>query len=304
MKSFHVLTSFVVCPVKTGYFLEMKVQTQSIKKIILLFAFVLTGTQAQAQKDTASLLVLIDLSSSMSKHRAKLVQLAPLVEEAMKKSSCKIQVGVGNIEYVKPRHANNLKPWGRPAWVTKDTPDGPDKIYQRISDPEGVVYPDGDEDRYGLASSGSEITYSSLVDSIKKNIDAFKTSSVVGTILLTDAAPSFEKYTPEQAARMIHDLLGSKTSYISAVIGPELSKGMMVPDQSLFQCVPDFNGTQLTPGSLLSTSNWETKDIEAINKFTKSVRGSQWDICQPNYDRELQQLIYQILIAGGCLAIS
>ncbi len=267
-----------------------------------------------AKKDVASLLVLIDLSPSMDSHRMKMTKLAPLVEAAMERSRCEFQVAVGSILY-KDFSFSTLTPWaepGGPAWVTQETPDGPQKIHDRIAFPHDTVHPTHDGDQHkGIPQSGDELTYSSLVESLQTNWDRLQDSQVIGTILLSDSVPAYETYTPQQAVDQIKQQLGN-IPYLSAQIVADVRSGMMVEPTHLFNsqtgekiplCGPDHEGDQI-PGFMLNTSHWESKNPDAINQFTDILYAEQWDICEPEYDEQLKKFIETILLVGGCLPLS
>ncbi len=273
-----------------------------------------SANNGTTKKDVASLLVLIDLSPSMKPHRMKMTKLAPLVKAAMEKSRCEFQVAVGSILY-KDFSFSSLTPWAEPGgelWVTQDTPEGPQKIHDRIAFPHDTVHPTHDGDQHkGIPRSGDELTYSSLVESIATNWDQLRDSQVIGTILLTDAVPAYETYTPQEAVNQIKQRLGN-IPYLSAQIVADVYSGMMVEPNHLINsqtgekiplCGPDHEGDQ-TPGFMLSTSHWKSKNPDAINQFTDILYAEQWDICEPEYDEKLRKFIESILLVGGCLPVS
>ncbi len=285
----------------------------------LLFLFHLTNLKAvhaatgARESGVASLLVLIDLSPSMNSHRMKMKQLAPLVKDAMESAQCEFRVAVGSIHY-KNFPTSRLTPWAEPGgdlWVTQDTPQGADKIYDRITFPHETVYPgfDGDQNP-GIPSSGNETTYSSLVDSINTNWESLQDSDVIGTILLTDAVPAYESYSPKDAADLIKQKVGNRP-YLSAMIVANVFSGMMVQPNVVYDsngygsqiCGPDHEGGQ-EPGWMLNTDEWVSKNPDAINQFNEIIYGEQWDICEPEYDQKLKSFIEKVLLVGGCLPLS
>lgn len=279
-----------------------------MKTLILLLCIISFSSFSSAQdsiteRKKATILVLIDLSSSMPRHRKKLTQLAPIVKEAMERSQCDIKVGVGGIHYNDNKKVS-MKPWGKPAWITKDMENGSKVIADRIEFPYETIFnrqlSEEDEDR--LPNGNSERTYSSIVKSIEANLAELKGQAVVGTLLVTDAAPGYELFTPIDAKSKIKSLL-SDTPYVSGVIGPQLWEGMKIPslnnDQERLHCQTDFHGTQ-TPGAFVNKSSWTTQDIESLNEFVKETRGWKWDVCEPTYDRSLQEFLQMILDAAGC----
>ncbi|MEM7645887.1 MAG: hypothetical protein AAF203_03155 [Pseudomonadota bacterium] len=279
--------------------------TQRFFVSFLLVTLLWQPAMAMPKAKLASILILMDLSGSMNRHQQKLQAIAPIIEKAMENSRCSYQVGVANIAYEDRK--TDLTPFGTPAWITDDMEEGPKEIASRISNPIRAIYgeEEWDDEDSGvggppdLPSGTKEKTYSSLVSSLEHNFHKIKDSDVIGTLLLTDAVPAFETWTPEVAEQKIHSLTGS-TPYISAVIGPDLSTGFVMPEPQA--CSPDFQNSQLA-GNPLNMEGWLTRDVYAIDQFTKNVYGSQWNICKNDYDEQLRQFIESILAAGECLLV-
>ena len=265
-----------------------------------LFAVSLTTLASpNTESPNATLMILLDLSTSMDIHRSKLTALAPILKESLEDNACRFNVMVGNIAY-KGHDANlfYLKPIGDPAVVTESTPDGPEIIYNRILDPIGSAVNPAKVMRRG----GLERTYSSIAMSIQANKKILQDSDVVGALLLTDAAPGFEKYTPEDAYGSIMESLGPKTAFYSGIISPHLTNGMTVPESHL-NCPIDFS-TKQTVGQPIDHLGFVTHNMSAINEFSNWVGGLQWEICEPDYNQRLRVFINTILAIAGCKPIS
>lgn len=247
----------------------------------------------------ATLMVLLDLSTSMDVHRTKLASLAPILRDTLKENSCQFEVIIGNIAY-KGHDANlfYLKALGDPAVINESTPGGPDIVYNRIMDPVGTAANPAKVMKRG----GLERTYSSIAMSIKANQKLLKESDVVGTLLLTDAAPGFEKYLPDEAYQEISKTLGYGTLFYSGIIAPTLNNEMTIPTSHL-TCPIDFS-TRQSVGSPIDPYGFFTPDMNAINEFSQIVGGLQWDVCEPNYDLRLRTFINTILSIAECKPIS
>ncbi len=282
---------------------------RDFKRICISFIVFLISYSVYANesvKDKVGLLVMLDMSASTKNHRQKLKNLAPIVRKAMESSSCDFKIGVGNIAYDNLRR-NDLKPWGQPSFVTADTPNGDEMIWERISDPELVLFPNGTVSGDDETPRGNrERTYSSMVESIEQNLPDLQDVVSLGVLLLTDTAPAFEIYGPQIALNRISDLLGSRP-FIPGMIRPSFFEGMMFEhwensnaDDGAPVCRLDIPGQQI-PGNQISTLEWQSRDIEAMDTFIERAWGMSWDVCDKDYDDSLEAYLQTVLNQSGCL---
>lgn len=262
---------------------------------------------AETPKNKVGLMILLDMSSSTRNHRRKFKNLAPLIKKAMENSQCDFKIGVGNIAY-NDLNKNDLTPWGEPAFVTMETPHAENLIWQRISDPESVLFPNGtisgdDETPRGSA----ERTYSSMVEAVEQNKAALEDTTSLGMILVTDAAPAYEIYTPREALQKIRQTLGNRP-FIPAMIRPQLSHHMMMEvwdfntpasESQKSICRLDIPGSQV-PGNKINTNDWVSKDIEAMDVFIQEAWGEKWNVCDENYDKSLEDYLQLVLTLSEC----
>ena len=280
------------------------------KKTAFAALFSLLSFNAFSAPTKVTLMVLYDLSDSMEDHYPKMAALAPLVREAMENSRCEFKVSVGNIHYNDEGVLNDYHPFGSPGFVTSEM--GVDKAVDLIS--YRLQYPHLISKNYvkadgsvGFPIGSEEETYSSIVRTVRTNIAQLSDQDVVGTLMLTDAAPGFETLTPSEALNQIKGLLGSNTMYIPGMISYPYENGMndIHPAQA---CKPDWPpGTAHPPFGAsnlrMGTSAWMSSDLDAINNFVKQAYGYQWDICDQSYDESLREYLQTVLVASGCLLL-
>ncbi|MCJ8277825.1 MAG: hypothetical protein HRT44_01515 [Bdellovibrionales bacterium] len=283
----------------------MRTIALSLLLITISFQSLVFGQTTDEDRKKAAILVMLDLSPSMAYHRAKLTQLAPLVKEAMENSRCDFKVAVAGIHYDDNKRVSML-PWGEPAWVHKDTPEGSEKINERISSPFDVIFGrEIEETEEALPNGGSERTYSSIIYSLRANINELIDMDVVSTLVLSDAAPGYEDRTPQDAVDTIKGLLG-ETPYVSGFISANLRNGMVMPARFNVNgnrmCYPDFPGNP-APGEVIDTSGWMSPDLESIRNFNRAAGGWQWDVCEPDYDMTLREFLKMIMDAAQCQVI-
>ncbi len=277
-----------------------------MKNRLLIAAIVFTSVVVSGEpagRGQASLLVLLDLSGSMARHRVKLAEIGNIVRTTMEAATCDIQVAVGNIGYEGVGQADHFTPWAEPGgdpWLSMVDPGAPQLIQQRIGFPHETVFPtlsDGG-DPLSLPSGGKEITYSSVVESLRHNRDQIVDSEVVGTVLFTDAAPGYELYSPEDAASQIRSILGG-TPFATANIVHNFHPAMTI-DRG---CTPDFKSVKI-PGNIWETSRWNSPHLTAISEFNDIFYGQQIDVCASSYVQRLQRFLYELLVMGNCLPLS
>jgi len=282
-------------------------------RLLLVFLFLsglcfkVHALDGNTSQDKVALLIMLDMSSSTKNHRKKMKNLAPLVKKVMEMSRCQFKVGVGNIAYEDVKR-NDLTPWGDPAFVTFDTPRAEELIWQRIHDPESVLFPYGTVSGDDETPRGSqEKTYSSMVDAIEQNLPLLEDTVSVGVLLLTDTVPAFENYSPGYALSRIHQALGTRT-FIPGMIRPQVHNGMMVEhwdvsassgEEQRPVCRLDIPGSQI-PGSAINTFGWINKDLEVMDQFIDQAWGQSWDICDSDYDKSLEEYLRTVLMQSGC----
>lgn len=298
-----------------------------LKVLFFPFLFLMIGSWSQAgpkkNRGTATFFIMLDQSSSMIQHGEKVTDIALILQNALEQSYCNIKVGVGNIQYDTFMADIYLKPWGYPYFVGVENPKLPEIIRDRILNPYKANNVDDEngnphpaKGKY-IPNLGGELTYSSLVNSIRVNLPEIAGSNILGTLLVTDAAPAYELHSPRQAYDEIQSLLGS-TLFASAIVGPELSSGIVPQTGPVsveeiiaveenrhppLACSPDFPGYQ-RPGEAISVSTWASKNHRAIDEFTAiTYENMQWDICKNNYELELTQFIQRVLSLGDCISI-
>ncbi len=270
---------------------------------LFLISFVLPHqTWAKENRKLVTIVVQVDLSSSMKSHISKLKDLANQVHQAMEQSQCDYRIAVSNIQYYDYINVN-LTPWGEPTFVTKDIPTGPDIISDRILNPlahfNSPMKDDGEE---ALPNGANEITYGSIVSSIDQNWNLLQDSDSLAYLLVTDAAPAFEELTPEQALAQIHTKLNGKP-FLAAILGPLFSDPMPVYAKG-HSCMPDFNGVYgdiYNPGGAhLDMEGWISKDINATHRFARLSQGAFWDVCDPSYEEHIQEFILMVMDQMSC----
>ena len=276
--------------------------------ILIVSLFVVSAANA---KNKVTLMVLYDLSHSMTDHYPKMQALVPMIEKAMQSSRCEYQVSVSNINYYDEYPYNNLMPFkrsGEPGFITQDHgAQGIEWIKERLLYPFLVTANNSQADgSSGAIVGGSEQTYTSIVKSLRANQAHLIDQHVVGTLLLTDAAPGFEEYHPGVAKNKINEILGG-VPYVSGTIHYPYAENMMDAHPAEV-CVPDFPmGTTVPPiGSnnlTINTSAWKYRDIEALYKFADATYGYQWNICDKSYDDNLRRFLNEVLSVAGCLLI-
>ncbi len=287
---------------------------------VFLTIFLLLSPQSYASLDqTVVFLVQEDLSPSSDDHYPKVAEVADIVADEMKDSPCDYKFGVTNISYHNLSRKNVLRPYGTPAWITKEEgQEGIKMIRERILDPNAAAYPNvtGDPQGRELPENSSEITYSSIVNAIEDNMSDIADARAMVNLVLTDATPSFEIYNPQQAASKIREML-PRTSHHSMIIAPDMWHNMMVEASVLVttdpetgkeikipNCdKPDFAGLQ-TEGNFVNTAGWLTHDMGAIDKFIENAEGQKLNICESDYNKQLREFVRAVLHMNGCKPMS
>ncbi len=234
----------------------------------------------------------------------KIRGLASEISRILKDSHCDYEISVGGILY-NDSQWNNLEPFaqpGTPQVITQDVDNevAASLIQQRLTNPTfadpGVMLP------YG----SSEILYTSTVEFIKQYRSRFANKAVVGTLLITDAGPAFERYTPEEAINEIHSVLGENTIYVPGALAyPFLGDSNREKNTASCKRDPDtVDGEGMINYNKdthkMTYFDWSQTKVLDLHRFNRIGRGYTWDICSPNYKESLRDFLIMFLDAGSC----
>jgi hypothetical protein len=268
--------------------------------VAIFMTHIFSSDKAYAQRaplKSIAILIHLDLSHSMSNYHRRLSVLSDLVQKAAEQTTCEFRIGVTNIAYLDVE-TNDLRAFGTPAFITSSTPRGPEMLRQRIRDPYLFV-PENREFYHRYVEK--ELTYTSVIEAVRQNREELLDVNFLASLLLTDAAPAFEAYSPTQALEEIQNLMpgvGFMATSISYDFSPYGSQLRCIPDLPEDPNRSDFDAQrQFTQ---INTSHWLSPHTESVNEFTINGHGWHWDICLTNYEAEIQQFLNMVLQQGGC----
>lgn len=294
-----------------------------IRYIFLLFSIHLLSFSVQAGSRSpapsrVAFLIYLDLSPSMEKLRERVSVIGQMIHDSMENSQCTYSVAVNNIQYQDAEY-NYTRPIGFPQFVTRDTPDGPNLVAKRIRLPIETITRSVSGLNGRRVWGTEELTYSSVVDSIDQLHPDLLEYPVVSTLLISDAAPAFERYQHAVATQKVKEMLKGKR-HLHAALGPNLFLGMknrdttknIVIEEKGARSVSDYKkcsidlsnavATQVTrkPEAPFTTSHWNYGEIDAIERFVKDLGGWYWDICSDQSENNLREYIQMVLELAEC----
>lgn len=167
-----------------------------MSRLTLWFSFLSFTLSASsfAQKEV-TLMIYVDQSQSMGSEARALSELTSVITQRLEKTCGKYRIGVSGLSYADGA-LRTPKMEGAPKFITeKHGHVGIDLLRKRI---------------LSLAASDyltRERTYSTIVESFKREKSELLNSEFVATLLLSDATPAFEQYSATKALEEIYKIV-------------------------------------------------------------------------------------------------
>jgi hypothetical protein len=248
-----------------------------LKLRLIVFAFLALGLEASAASKV-TLVIYVDLSESMGRHRKMVSEMAGWLTEELKTKCGDYEVLVNNITYV-AKHVPGgevIKGYQEPDWITKDTPDGKEMVRRRI---EYNSLNPAFHYMTMLHSGSREKTYTSVLETIEARLATSPggpyQDTTVGVLILSDAAPVFEAFSPEEATTLLSQQVNGRNVMVGAL-------GARRPS-CMDTAYSENTSLADPPQPDLSKINW-------LNEFAALNRGYNWDICAPTIEGEASLL--------------
>ncbi|MCB0408189.1 MAG: hypothetical protein KDD34_08300, partial [Bdellovibrionales bacterium] len=232
----------------------------------------------------------VDMSDSMNKKRDAVAQVAEKITERLGKQCQQYEIGVSNLVYKERVQIGGelVVNYGEPAFITENTKNGVELLKERIT--AKTYYQENKSIEFMYAAGTSEKTYSSVLltlpEHLKKSPSGLNNDSLVGVLILSDAAPFFEDLPPQQALSQIQASLHGRP-FMASSLGA-----------SSLQCLD----SPIKPGEL----EWDqlVHQLTWLEEFSKNSYGYHWNICSDlDMDQSIDRFLNMLLQAAGCLLI-
>lgn len=235
-----------------------------------LGALVFFGFAAQAKEVT--LIIYVDQSQSMGYEAKVLSKMADVITQRLEKTCGKYRVAVSGISYV-GSEARTPSIKGTPKFITERHGQiGVNLLRERILSMATSEF------------SSKEKTYTTIVESFKREQSELYGSDFVATLLLTDAVPAFEEYTAAEALEEIYKII-PKRNFMS------------------FGIVPSFHLNQLSCSvdeSPILVSSLSNKQLDQPYLFFRQSGGFVADVCSKDMNSQIDEFLSLVISNAEC----
>lgn len=236
----------------------------------------------------------------MAEPRKVVGNLVNILTSELESICGRFQIAVSEIDY-EEFGFGNLKILGgfspnSPYFINQNTPNGMDLLRNRIMCGGDQLLPDQmncPPPKY--PSESTELTYSSIAASVKKEQERFSKVRSLGALLITNGIPMFEPMSVEGALEQIHKVVPAERFVASSISYTKLTDKSTNEDQRGGACEPDtFGRDSNQPFSLI--------DAQKLEQFMKATGGRSFNFCAPwIYEQELREFIRTLIHKSYCL---
>lgn len=233
--------------------------------------------RAQAGEKEVSLIIYIDQSASMAHKKDLVIKMMGRVVDQLDKACGKYRIAISQIGY-----------WG---WSKSPYIVGEPKFITEKHGTPGIKIL---EDRVQTVasetlSSPSEKLHSTIALSIEREHQELVTSDLVAALLISDAVPSAEDYTAEEALQRIHSFIPDK-KFLAVGIIPQYLEHAKDP-----QCQIDEY-----PKAIRRLSE---EELSQPHQFFRKSGGYTTDICYKNFEAQLDEFLHYVISSANCMLL-
>lgn len=234
-------------------------------------------SQAQTQDKEVSLIIYVDQSASMAPKKDLIARMMKRVVNQLDKACGKYRVAVSQIAY----RGWSKSPYivGQPKFITQEHGQAGIKIL------EDRVFELADK----TATSPSEKLHSTIALSIEREYQEVATSDLVAALLISDAVPSSEDYTANEALAKIHSFIPGK-KFLAVGIIPQYLEHSQDP-----QCTIDEYPKKI--GQLTE------EELSQPHRFFHGSGGYTTDICYRNFEAQLDEFLHYVISNAKCMLL-